>query len=115
MEAVVTAYMDCRRHKRNTNNQLTFEADLERNLTALWHDLRDGRYRIGRSLAFVVVHPKIREVWAAERLPLALPMPRRQLLSLMPAMWPTCSDSGGRCTKHPDDLLKIIMKMPLIL
>lgn len=33
---------------------------------ALWRDLVDGRYTIGRSIAFVVRHPKIREVWAAD-------------------------------------------------
>ncbi len=66
MEAVVTAYMDCRRHKRNTLNQLAFEVDLERNLAELWRDLRNGTYRIGRSLAFVVTFPKYREVWAAD-------------------------------------------------
>jgi len=65
LEAVFDAYFDCRRHKRNTLQQLQFEADLERNLLALWRDLRDGSYHIGRSIAFVVTHPKPREVWAA--------------------------------------------------
>lgn len=60
------AYFDCRRHKRNTLNQLAFEADLESNLVGLWRDLTEGRYRIGRSIAFVVRHPKVREVWAAD-------------------------------------------------
>jgi hypothetical protein len=65
VEAVFDAYFDCRKHKRNTLNQLAFEVDLERNLMALWRDLRDGNYHIGRSIAFVVKHPKVREVWAA--------------------------------------------------
>lgn len=65
LEALFDAYFDCRRHKRNTLHQLAFEADLERNLLALWRDLQDGSYRIGRSIAFVVKHPKTREVWAA--------------------------------------------------
>ncbi|MDR3425460.1 MAG: RNA-directed DNA polymerase [Alphaproteobacteria bacterium] len=65
LESVFDAYFDCRRHKRNTLYQLAFEADLERNLLALWRDLRDGTYQIGRSIAFVVQHPKTREVWAA--------------------------------------------------
>jgi retron-type reverse transcriptase len=66
VEAVFDAYFDCRRHKRNSINQLRFEADLESNLVQLYRDLRDGSYEIGRSLAFVVSHPKIREVWASD-------------------------------------------------
>ncbi len=65
LESLFNAYFDCRRHKRNTLHQLAFEADLERNLLALWRDLNDGSYQIGRSIAFVVTHPKTREVWAA--------------------------------------------------
>ena len=65
LEALFDAYFDCRRHKRNTLHQLAFEANLERNLLALWRDLNDGSYQIGRSIAFVVTHPKTREVWAA--------------------------------------------------
>jgi RNA-directed DNA polymerase len=66
LEAVFDAYFDCRRTKRNSINQLRFEADLETNLVALYRDLAGGRYEIGRSMAFVVTYPKVREVWAAE-------------------------------------------------
>ena len=66
IEAVFDAYFDCRKAKRNSLNQLRFEVDLERNLVALHRELRSGEYKIGRSVAFVVTHPKIREVWAAE-------------------------------------------------
>jgi len=66
LEAVFDAYFDCRRTKRNSINQLRFEADLESNLVGLYRDLTGGYYRIGRSIAFVVTHPKIREVWAAD-------------------------------------------------
>lgn len=66
IEAVFDAYFDCRKAKRNSINQLRFEADLERNLVALYRDLASGDYKIGRSIAFVVTHPKIREVWAAD-------------------------------------------------
>jgi retron-type reverse transcriptase len=66
LEAVFDAYFACRKHKRNTVNQLRFEADLEANLVALYRDLVEGRYRIGRSIAFVIRHPKIREIWAAD-------------------------------------------------
>lgn len=66
IEDVFTAYFDCRRAKRNAVNQLRFEVDLERNLVRLHEELQSGAYRIGRSVAFVVTFPKIREVWAAD-------------------------------------------------
>lgn len=66
IEAVFDAYFDCRKEKRNTINQLRFEADLEQNLVQLYEELADGSYKIGRSIAFVITHPKIREVWAAD-------------------------------------------------
>jgi RNA-directed DNA polymerase len=65
IDQVFDAYFDCRKHKRNSVNQLRFEADLESNLLALHRDLVGGTYKIGRSVAFVITHPKIREVWAA--------------------------------------------------
>ncbi len=66
IEAVFDAYFDCRKAKRNSINQLRFEIDLEKNLVELHKQLCDGTYKIGRSVAFVVTHPKIREVWAAD-------------------------------------------------
>lgn len=60
------AYYDCRRTKRNTPNALAFEERLERNLMDLYHDLVSGRYRPGTSICFVVEHPKVREIWAAD-------------------------------------------------
>jgi RNA-directed DNA polymerase len=66
IEAVFDAYFDCRRTKRNSINQLRFEADLESNLVGLYRDLASGDYQIGRSIAFVVTQPKVREVWAAD-------------------------------------------------
>ena len=66
IDAVFNAYFDCRKSKRNSINQLRFEVDLEPNLVGLYNQLRSGDYKIGRSVAFVVTHPKIREVWAAD-------------------------------------------------
>ncbi len=66
IDAVFDAYFNCRKEKRNSINQLRFEADLEHNLVQLYHDLKDGNYKIGRSIAFVITYPKIREVWAAD-------------------------------------------------
>jgi hypothetical protein len=64
-EELVAAYHDCRCTKRNTASALAFEQDLERNLCALHDELVAGDYRPGRSLCFVVLRPKPREVWAA--------------------------------------------------
>jgi RNA-directed DNA polymerase len=62
---LVTAYLDCRHSKRNTESALAWELDLEHNLIALDERLRDGTYRPGRSICFVVTRPKPREIWAA--------------------------------------------------
>lgn len=64
--ALVQAYYDCRQHKRNTKSALEFEIHLEKNLGALFDELALGTYRPGRSICFVVTHPKPREVWAAD-------------------------------------------------
>ena len=66
IEAVFNAYFDCRKAKRNSLNQLRFEVYLETNLVRLHDDLCSGNYKIGRSIAFIITHPKIREVWAAD-------------------------------------------------
>lgn len=62
---VFKAYYDCRKHKRNTVNALDFEINLEKNIIRLYTDLVSGNYTISTSICFVVEHPKIREVWAA--------------------------------------------------
>ncbi|MCC7405018.1 MAG: group II intron reverse transcriptase domain-containing protein [Bdellovibrionales bacterium] len=63
-EEVVDAYFDCRKNKRNTIHAVAFEFELERNLVDLYQDLIGGHYNIGRSIAFVVEQPKVREIWA---------------------------------------------------
>jgi len=63
---LVDAYFDCRRAKRNSISALAFEAQLERNLCDLHDELHGGTYRPGRSVCFVIIRPKPREVWAAE-------------------------------------------------
>lgn len=62
---LVQAYYDCRRSKRNSDSALAFELNLEQNLIQLHDDLIAGTYQPGRSICFVVTHPKAREVWAA--------------------------------------------------
>ena len=65
-EHLVHAWLDCRRNKRQSARAQAFEADAERNLCMLRDELQDGSYRPGRSICFVITHPKPREVWAAE-------------------------------------------------
>lgn len=60
------AYLDCRKNKRNTKSALAFEAQLEANVCQLDEELRNGCYRPGRSICFVITRPKPREVWASE-------------------------------------------------
>lgn len=64
--ALLTAYRDCSKRKSNKMSTLKYENNLIANLLSLHHEINDGTYRIGRSKAFVVTEPKIREVWCAD-------------------------------------------------
>lgn len=63
---IFQAYYDCRKLKRNTANALQFEQNLERNVMNLYYELISCEYTPGRSVMFVITHPKAREVWAAD-------------------------------------------------
>ncbi len=65
-QKLLQAYIDCRKRKRSTYNALNFEFDLESKLVELYIDLISGDYKIGRSICFLVFHPKVREIWAAD-------------------------------------------------
>jgi len=65
-DELIQAYLDCRRNKRSKASALEFEAHLERNLCDLYEELTIGSYQPGRSICFVVTHPKPREIWAAK-------------------------------------------------
>ena len=60
------AYLDCRKRKTNTFNHLEFAYNLEENLLELERELTSKSYMPGRSIAFVVQKPKIREIFAAD-------------------------------------------------
>jgi len=62
---LVQAYLDCRRTKRTSASAQAFEAMAEHNLFQLHQELASGTYQPGRSICFVITHPKPREVWAA--------------------------------------------------
>jgi RNA-directed DNA polymerase len=65
-QRLVQAYLDCRRTKRNSASALAFEARAEHHLYELHEELTSGQYQPGRSMCFVITHPKPREVWAAQ-------------------------------------------------
>ena len=66
LEEVFLAYFECRRNKRKTINALQFELNYEENLIQLWRDINSRAYKVGRSIAFVVNKPVIREIFAAD-------------------------------------------------
>ena len=63
---VFEAYYDCRKRKRNTASARAFEINLESNLMELFEELRSGTWEPSPASVFVVLHPKPREVWAAD-------------------------------------------------
>lgn len=63
---LMAAYLECRRHKRNSAAALAFEIDLENNLLKLYRELCNGSYRISPCITFVVERPVYREVFAAD-------------------------------------------------
>jgi hypothetical protein len=65
-EKLYQAYLECRKNKRNTINALDFEIELEDNLHKLLLELKNRKYKPGRSTCFVVKRPKIREIFAAD-------------------------------------------------
>ena len=65
-ENLYRAYLDCRKRKTKTLNHLRFAENLEENLLNLEERLQNRTYKPGRSIAFVVRKPKIREIFAAD-------------------------------------------------
>lgn len=63
---VFRAYMDARKNKRNTVNQLQFEMNLESNLIELAAQIQNRTYKVGRSVCFIVENPVKREIFAAD-------------------------------------------------
>ena len=60
-----TAYYCARANKRNTWAQVKFEQRLTDNLIDLYDDIRLLRYKVGRSICFVIRDPVQREIFAA--------------------------------------------------
>ncbi|MBM3418978.1 MAG: hypothetical protein FJY17_08695, partial [Bacteroidetes bacterium] len=65
-EELFSAYFDCRKNKRNTLNALKFEKHLEQNVFKLIDVIYKGSYQLGRCVAFIVIKPVKREIFAAD-------------------------------------------------
>ncbi len=65
LESIINAYYSCRKGKRNSFYQLSFEKSLEENLYNLSYDLTNRKYEVGTSSCFVITFPTIREIFAA--------------------------------------------------
>ncbi len=60
------SYLECTRHKVNTDSAMRFAYEKEKNLIALKQDIENRVYTPGISIYFIVTHPKVREVFAAD-------------------------------------------------
>ena len=65
-DEILDAYLDCRRRKRNTASAVRFEMNLAENLLGLEEALNSGCYQPTRSVCFVNLRPKPREIFAAD-------------------------------------------------
>ena len=65
-ENLYKAYLDCRKRKGFSLYHLKFAENLETNLFSLEKRLQNRTYKPGRSIAFIVQKPKIREIFAAD-------------------------------------------------
>lgn len=65
-ENIYRKYIKCRKNKRNTVNALKFEINCEENLVDLKEELDTGSYYPSRSVCFMAVKPKLREIFAAD-------------------------------------------------
>jgi len=60
------SYLQARKNKRNTQNQLKFEVDQETNLYQLARAIYDRTYKPRPSIAFIIHKPVMREIFAAD-------------------------------------------------
>ena len=58
-------YLKARRHKRGTTDEMKFEIHEMKNLVDLITSITLRKYRPGRSIAFIIFDPVIREIFAA--------------------------------------------------
>lgn len=66
IEDVDAAYRDCRRHKGSTYGCIDYQMDYLQNNLQLYRELNSMTYEVGKSKAFCVTRPKLREVFCAQ-------------------------------------------------
>ena len=66
LDEVFVAYSTATQRKTNKTSVKEFRKDVYENLFRLYYELNTGTYTIGKTIFFVVMHPKPREVWAAD-------------------------------------------------
>ena len=66
MHELYLSYLEARKNKRKTSNQLRFEIELEKNIYALAQTILSFNYTPKRSIAFVIFKPVQREIFAAD-------------------------------------------------
>lgn len=66
IELVDEAYMDCCKHKGGTEGCLEYKMNYLLNNLQLYNELNSMTYEIGKSKAFCVTRPKLREVFCAQ-------------------------------------------------
>lgn len=65
VEDIFEAYYDCLKNKRSTESAIKFEMNYIRNCISLYNDLSNRTYRPSASIAFIVLKPRRREIFAA--------------------------------------------------
>lgn len=65
LEDIFKAYLDCRKHKRNTASAIEFEIEFDTNCILLHSELNNRSYQVSESIAFIVNKPRKREIFAA--------------------------------------------------
>lgn len=64
-EDILHAYIQCRKHKRNTRSAIQFERNFTDKLLVLLNQINNKTVEFGRYTCFPVLNPKPREIWAA--------------------------------------------------
>ena len=65
VEDIFEAYYDCLKNKRSKESAIKFEMNYIRNCISLYNDLSNRTYRPSSSIAFIVLKPRRREIFAA--------------------------------------------------
>ena len=65
LKLLILAYQEARKNKRKTRDEHKFEMNEVRELLSLYNDIRLRKYKPSRGVAFIILVPVIREIFAA--------------------------------------------------